>query len=129
MSIYTAARQLADEISNSAELQKVKECELKIMINLNARQIVEEYQRIQTEAINSGLSYEDLPQEKKDHLEELEKQMSKDEIIAEYLKANDSLNAILETVNTMIGEAINGSSGSSCSSCPSHGHCDESCSL
>jgi cell fate (sporulation/competence/biofilm development) regulator YlbF (YheA/YmcA/DUF963 family) len=125
MSIYTAAHQLADEIANSAELQKVKECELKIMINMEARQIVEEYQRIQAEAVNAGMSYDDLPQDKKYRLAELEQKMSDDEIIGEYLKANDAFNAILETVNNLISDAINGTSEGGCASCPSHGHCGE----
>ena len=60
MSILDKAKELADAISESPELRRVKETELRIMINMDAREIVEEYQNIQTDAINSGVNYEDF---------------------------------------------------------------------
>ncbi len=126
MSIYDKAKELADEISQSPELRRVKETELRIMIDLKAREIIEEYQTIQAEAINSGLNYEDLPDDKKQKLDDLEKQMSENEVINEYLSASQELNQMLESINMLISSALNGNQDScgSCSSsdCSSCGH-------
>ena len=51
MSIYDKAKALADEIQNCDELRRVKESELKMLIDMEARQIVETYQQIQMDAI------------------------------------------------------------------------------
>ncbi len=118
MSIYDKAKELADEIAESPELRRVKETELRIMIDLTAREIVEEYQAIQAEAINNGLNYEDLPEDKKQRLDDLEKKMSENQIINEYLSASQELNQMLESVNMLISTAINGNQNS-CSTCSS----------
>lgn len=123
MSIYEKARELAEAITNSDELRAVKENEIKIMIDPDARKIIEEYQAIQVEAINSGVQYEDLPQEKKDSMEALEKEMNDNEIVRDYIAASNELNQILESINMIIGSALNGGSESSCSSCSSAGGC------
>lgn len=126
VSIYDKAKELADAITTSDELRRVKEAELKMMIDLPSREIVEEYQRIQMEAINSGISYEDLADDKKERLNELEKQMNKNEIIVEYMTSNQELNQVLESVNMIISSALTGGSDSGCSSCSSAGNCGES---
>ena len=118
MSIYDKAKELADEIAESPELRRVKETELRIMIDLTAREIVEEYQAIQAEAINNGLNYEDLPEDKKQRLDDLEKKMSENQIINEYLSASQELNQMLESVNMLISTAIYGIQYS-CSTCSS----------
>ncbi|MFP5528337.1 YlbF family regulator [Peptococcus simiae] len=126
MSILDKAKELADAISESPELRRVKETELRIMINMDAREIVEEYQGIQTDAIGKGLNYEDLPEETKQRLQELEKQMNDNDIINEYLSANQELNQILESVNMVITNALNGNE-SDCSSCSSASGCGGNC--
>lgn len=126
MSIYEKAKELGNEIANSPELRRVKESELKIMIDINAREIVEEYQGIQAEAINSGLNYEDFPKDKKERLQQLEELMNENEIITEYLSASQELNQILESVNMIISNSLNGNE-SSCGTCGS-GSCSSGCS-
>ena len=75
MSIYDKAKALADEIQNCDELRRVKESELKMLIDMEARQIVETYQQIQMDAINAGIAYDDLDDAKKAELTELENKM------------------------------------------------------
>lgn len=65
MSIYDKAKALADEIQNCDELRRVKESELKMLIDMEARQIVETYQQIQMDAINAGIAYDDLDDAKR----------------------------------------------------------------
>lgn len=128
MSIYEKAQDLAYEIETSPELRRVKEAELRLMIDLTARQIVEEYQNIQVEAINNGISFDDLSEDKKNRLSELEKQMSENQIIVDYMNANQELNQILESINMIITSALHEKQDSGCSGCASAGDCsDGSC--
>ena len=83
MSIYDKAKALADEIHNSDELRRVKETELKMLIDMEAREIVETYQQIQMDAINAGISYDDLADDKKAELTALENKMQENAIIME----------------------------------------------
>lgn len=124
MSIYDKAKALADEIAASDELRRVKESELKMLIDLTAREIVESYQQIQMEAINAGIPYDQLDEAKKAQLTELENQMQANEVIMEYMNANQELNQMLESVNMIISSALN-PGGSSCGSCGSAGNCGE----
>ena len=127
MSIFTKARELADELAASDELRRVKECELKMLIDLPARGIVETYQQIQMEAINAGIPYEQLDEDKKNQLTELEDKMKENAVISEYMQANEELNKVLETINSIISSALNDNSNSgTCSSCSSAGQCGES---
>lgn len=126
MSIYDKAKALADEIQASDELRRVKETELKMLIDMDAREIVESYQRIQMEAINAGIAYDDLDEATKAQLTELEDKMQENPVIVEYMTANQELNQMLESVNMIISSALNPDSGNSCSSCSSAGNCGES---
>lgn len=125
MSIYDKAKALADEIQNSDELRRVKESELKMLIDMEAREIVESYQQIQMDAINAGISYDDLDDAKKAELTTLEGKMQENAVIMEYMNANQELNQMLESVNMIIMSALNDNNGGGCSSCSSAGNCGE----
>lgn len=58
MSILESARELANAIENSPELRRVKEAELRLMLDIEARELVENFQNIQMEAVNNGVNYE-----------------------------------------------------------------------
>lgn len=126
MDIFTKAKELADAIANSTELASLKEAEMKMMMDSEARGIVEEYQNIQMEAMNKGLSFEDLSEEEKKHVEELEATMNENANISAFLGADQAFEQILRSVNMIIGAAINGGNQGGCSSCGSHG-ADGSC--
>lgn len=125
MSIYDKAKTLADEIQNCDELRRVKESELKMLIDMEARQIVETYQQIQMDAINAGIAYDDLDDAKKAELTDLENKMQENAVIMEYMNANQELNQMLESVNMIIMSALNDNNGGGCSSCSSAGNCGE----
>ena len=111
MSIYDKAKALADEIQNCDELRRVKESELKMLIDMEARQIVETYQQIQMDAINAGIAYDDLDDAKKAELTDLENKMQENAVIMEYMNANQELNQMLESVNMIIMSALNDNNG------------------
>lgn len=128
MSILEKAKELADEIATSPELRKVKEAELRLMLDMEARELIEEFQNIQVEAINNGVNYEDLPEEQKNKLEALENKMNENEVIREYMNINQEFNQILESVNVMISSALTDNQGG-CEGCSTAGSCsDGSCS-
>lgn len=120
--IYTKAKELADAIAASSELEALKEAELKMMMDAEARTIVEEYQTMQTEAMNSGINFEDLSPEEKEKVEAMENKMGENENITVFLAANQAFEQVLRSVNMIIGSAINGG-GSDCGSCGSAGSC------
>ena len=126
MDIFSKAKELADAIAGSAELASLKEAEMKMMMDSEARSIVEEYQGIQSDAMSKGLSFEDLSEEEKKHVEDLEAKMNENANISAFLGANQAFEQILRSVNMIIGAAINGGNQGSCSSCGSHG-ADGSC--
>lgn len=115
MDIYEKARELAQAISQSEELKKMRNSEAAMMCDPEARKLVEEYQKIQMEAMKNGLQFEDLPEEKQKKLEELDEKMSQNAQIAAYMEAQENLEQILRSVNLIISSALNEGEGS-CSS-------------
>ena len=93
-----------------------------MLIDMEARQIVETYQQIQMDAINAGIAYDDLDDAKKAELTELENKMQENAVIMEYMNANQELNQMLESVNMIIMSALNDNNGGGCSSCSSAGN-------
>lgn len=133
--IYTKAKELADAIASSAELSTLKDAEMTMMMDVEARGIVDEYQAMQMEAMNNGINFEDLSEEQKTKVEELETKMSENANIASFLAANQAFEQVLRSVNMIIGSAINGEQGgcncgSSCGSASEDGSscgCGGSC--
>ena len=78
------------------------------------------------DAMNRGLSYEDLSEEEKKHVEELEAKMNENANISAFLGANQAFEQIMRSVNMIISAAINGQQGGGCSGCSSSG-ADGSC--
>lgn len=120
MDIFTKAKELADAISGSQELATLKEAEMQMMMDTEARSIVEEYQTIQMDAMNNGMNFEDLPEEQKARVEELEGLMNDNANISAFLGANQAFEQILRSVNMIISSAINGGEQGGCSGCSSH---------
>lgn len=126
MEIFAKAKDLADALAASAELAALKEAEMKMMMDAEARGIVEEYQMIQQEAMAKGLSFEDLSEEEKQRVEALEAAMNENANISAFLGANQTFEQILRSVNMIITAGITGQGGG-CSGCSSSG-ADGSCS-
>ena len=118
MEIFTKAKELADAIAASEELKTLKAAEMQMMMDNDAREIIEEYQSIQQEAMSNGLSYEDLSEDEKAHVEKLEKAMGENANISAFLSANQAFEQILRSVNMIISAGINGQGG-----CGTDGSC------
>ena len=112
--IFAKAKDLADALANCAELAALKEAEMKMMMDSEARGIVEEYQMIQQEAMAKGLSFEDLSEEEKQRVEALEAAMNENVNISTFLGANQTFEQILRSVNMIITAGITGQQGGGC---------------
>ena len=123
MEIYAKAKELAEALAASSELAAVKEAEVKMMMDNEARNIVEEYQTIQMNAMQNGINFEDLPAEQKARVEELEGIMNSNENIVNFLSANQAFEQVLRSVNMILSNAINGQAESGCGSCSTAGSC------
>ncbi|KJS80184.1 MAG: hypothetical protein JM58_19070 [Peptococcaceae bacterium BICA1-8] len=122
MDIYNKAKELAEAISQSQELKKMRDSEAAMMCDPQAQKLVEDYQEVQMEAMKAGLQFDELPEEKQKVLEELDEKMSQNEHIVAYMEAQEALEQILRSVNLIISSALN-ESDSSCGS-----DCDSDCS-
>ena len=102
MEIYAKAKELAEALAASSELAAVKEAEVKMMMDTEARNVVEEYQTIQMNAMQNGINFEDLPAEQKARVEELEGIMNSNENIVNFLSANQAFEQVLRSVNMIL---------------------------
>ncbi|MFZ5943593.1 MAG: YlbF family regulator [Bacillota bacterium] len=125
MEIYNKAKELAASISQSDELKKMRETEANMMCDPLARKLVEEYQQKQMEAMQKGVSFDQLPVEEQKELEKIEENMSQNENIVAYMEAQEALEKVLRSVNLIISSALNENEGacpsSGCSSCSTCG--------
>lgn len=117
MSILEKARELGLEIAHSRELAEMKAAELAMLQDPDARQIIEEfkekqriYQAIQAEG-------KQLSESQKRDVEDLEKRMIENPVIAEYFRAQQNFERILEQINSIIVQAIYGE----------HAECSDEC--
>lgn len=119
LEIYNKAKELAAAISESQELKKMRDTEAAMMCDPEARKLVEEYQKLQMEAMKNGSQFEDLPEEDQKNIETIEEKMSQNEQIVAYMEAQEELEQILRSVNLIISGALNDNNCSSneCSGC------------
>lgn len=122
MDIYNKAKDLATAIAQSQELKVMRENEIAMMGNPEAQQLIDKYQRFQMEIMQEGIELQDLPEEKQLEIEKLEKEMSQNQQIVEYMEAQEQFEQILRSVNLIISSALN-ESDSNCSSADCSG-CD-----
>ncbi|NMA01558.1 MAG: YlbF family regulator [Clostridia bacterium] len=115
MDIFNKAKELATAIVQSQELKALRENEENMMNNPTSRQLIEEYQKIQMEVMQEGIEIQDLSEDKQLEIEKIEKEMSQNQYIVDYMEAQEKFEQILRSVNLIISSALN-ESDSTCSS-------------
>lgn len=115
MDIYNKAKELATAIVQSEELKAMRENEKTMMDNPESQQLIEKYQKFQIETMQEGIELQDLSEDKQLEIEKLEKEMSENQYIVEYMEAQGQFEQILRSVNLIISSALN-ESDSTCSS-------------
>jgi cell fate (sporulation/competence/biofilm development) regulator YlbF (YheA/YmcA/DUF963 family) len=111
--VIKKASELAQAIAQSEELANLRAAEVKLQMNEEAMELLYEVQRLQQMAQMSQTP------EAMQKLEEAFKKFSENEIAKEYLEASQRFNQMIETVNHLLQEAIEGpkSHGHGCSGC------------
>ncbi len=111
--VIKKASELAQAIAQSEELANLRAAEAKLQMDPQARELLNEVQRLQQMAQMSG-SPEAMQQ-----LEEAFNKFAENPLGKEYLEANQRFNQMLETVNSLLQEAIEGPKphGHGCSGC------------
>jgi len=111
--VIKKASELAQAIAESEELKALRDAEAKLQQNQEAMELLREIQRLQQMAQMSG-----TPEAMKE-LEETFKKFSENEVAKEYLEANEKFSHMIQTVNSLLQEAIEGPKphGHGCSGC------------
>jgi len=121
MSILEKAKELGEEIASSVELEQMKEAELAMMTDNEARNLVEEFntkQRKFMEMKSQGLT---LSEEQLKEAEDLERRVMENSLMVDFFRKQQNFEQIIEKINTIITSAITGEdpgcSDEGCSSC------------
>ena len=106
MSIIEKARELGNFLSESKELNTMREAEKMMMENQEARDSIAQfdekqraYQAIQAQGV-------DLTEKQIKELEDLEFKMLNNPYVYNFFKAQQEFQVILDSINSIIGEAI-----------------------
>lgn len=116
MSILDKARELADAISESPELAKMRETEIAMGQDAAAQEIIAEFQQKQQEYYEIQMRGEELNDIQKQVIASIEDKMSGNPFISAYLDAQGKFEELLKSVNFIITRAISGESACSCGS-------------
>lgn len=121
--IYDKAQSLADAIAESSELKNLRETEKAMLVNDEAQQIISEFQDMQAKLSEAQQSGQDLSEEDKETVAKIEETVESHPLISAYLSAQDKFTEMLDSVNSILANAIaNGdSSDDGCDSCGSEG--------
>ena len=111
--VIKKASELAQAIASSEELANLRTAEAKLQMDSEAMELLQEVQRLQHMAQMSGTP------EAMQQLEEAFSKFAENEVAKEYLEANQRFSQMLETVNALLQEAIEGPKqhGHGCAGC------------
>ncbi|WP_456460261.1 YlbF family regulator [Desulfurobacterium sp.] len=110
--VIKKAAELADAIAKSEELKNLRSAEQELLADSEAMELYNEFQRLQQMAQMAGTP------EVMQQLEEAYKKFAENEKAKAFLEANQQFGAMLETINKMLQEAIEGpKQHGSCGSC------------
>lgn len=122
--IFEKAQVLADAIAVSDELANLRRTERNMLNDHKAQKIIGEFQQAQqrlTEMQNNG---QDLSDQDKLQVAAIEESVESNSLISAYLQAQDKFTQMLDGVNSLLAQAIAGSS-EGCSTCHDGPNCGE----
>ena len=122
--ITEKAQLLADAIARSPELAELHSMEDAMTADESAQQLIAELQKAQERFMELQQNNQELSEEDKKAVDEIEARVEANPAISAYMKAQDNFTQMLDGVNAILAGAIASSSDScSCgdSSCSSSG--------
>jgi len=108
--IMEKARALADAIADSGELETLRDAEVKMFNEPSAQSIIEEFQGVQQKIHETYAKGEEPGDELKQEAKRIEEKMQANSAIAAYIDAQQKFERLLQSVNTVISNAISGES-------------------
>ncbi|OPZ72175.1 MAG: hypothetical protein BWY80_01183 [Firmicutes bacterium ADurb.Bin456] len=123
ITVYNKAKELAEALSGSKELNDVREAEARMLEDTEARRIIDAFQEKQYHMQMIQSQGQALTKAQKDQVEELEKQMVENPLIFDFYKARQNFELILQRVNKIIGESLGSDPECGCDSECGEGPC------
>ena len=118
--IYSKAQILADALAESSELHNLRETESAMLADEEAQKIIGDFQAMQgrlSEAQQSGI---EIAEEDKKIVAEIEESVQSHPLISAYLAAQDQFTEMLDSVNSILANAIaQGDQAGGCATCGS----------
>ncbi|GAB4271824.1 hypothetical protein Tfer_0512 [Thermincola ferriacetica] len=128
MTVLEKAKELAQAIAECDELKEVRAAETRMTLDPDAQDILREFQIKQREFYNIQVNGGELTEEQKRDVERIENRMSQNEYIRKFVGAQERFEALLNSVNMIIAQAISGNSGCGCGDNGAADCCDSGCS-
>ncbi len=123
ITVYNKAKELAEALSGSKELNDVREAEAKMLEDTEARQIINAFQEKQHHLQKIQSLGQALTKDQTDEVEKLEKQMVENPLIFDFYKARQHFDLVLQRVNKIIGESLGPDPECNCDSVCGEGSC------
>lgn len=122
--ILEKAEVLAAAIAQSSELKELRSSEDAMLADEEAKKIVDDFNEEQQRIYTLQAEGKEISEEDNKAIDEMEQRVASHPLIAVYLQAQDRFAEMLDSVNSILADAIAGQNdASSCSSCGSHGGC------
>jgi cell fate (sporulation/competence/biofilm development) regulator YlbF (YheA/YmcA/DUF963 family) len=122
VSVLTKAVELGVALSQSEELQNVREAEQKMFADEEARGLLEEFQQCRQELEFLRLRGMEPSPEQQEAFGSVRARMQQNPLISGFLQAQENFDQVLRQINQILNQAISGSGGCSpdkCSGCGS----------
>ncbi len=108
MSIKEKAQELAQEIINSPEYQQMKDAEQAVMNDEDASDLMEELESAQKRVQMAQMNGQEIDQSQQKKIQNLKAKMQQNPEIKDFLQAQQNFNQIMEDVNEIISNALQG---------------------
>lgn len=120
MNVLEKAQELADALAGSPEIAELRGMEEKIKKNPEAEGLINEFRFKQMQYYNLQMEGKEATEEMMKEVQELQDRMEENQLVMDYMSAQERVGKILEQVNAMISRALQGdscASGECCSGC------------
>ena len=125
MNVNEKAQELGKELSQSAEFKRYICAKSKFEANEDLTQLLEAYnmEKLRLDVIEAQGTDEEKKNSCTDKLNKLYQDIFSNPDMIEYNEAHEALSNLLESVNTIILNTMNGDEGCTPSKCATCGHC------
>ena len=106
MAIEEKAKELAEEITQSAEFQEMKQAEEAVMDDEDASQLMEELESVQKRVQMAQMNGQEIDSQQQKKIQNLKAKMQQNPEIKEFINAQQEFNQMMENVNEIISSSI-----------------------